>query len=278
MAFKRIIELNVLSGGNQLVSIADLHIEFDISRSTTLAENTGSFVIYNAKESTRKNILQKDNYLIFKAGHEDNVLGTIFMGNIDTSISEQSGPDWITNVTTKTVQSQTTLDNTYVAMSYVEDTLLSRPLQEIAAALGLAVYGLDNANFNLENGFVFVGAARGALDKCIQILEPQNVSLYIDQNELVIYNVGDRTSRFSPVYLDYESGLIRAYEITEDNTQSKEKPKRIGFESLIIPKLTPRGLITIKSDKINGTFQIDKLNFTGDNFGGDNRAIGEAIE
>ncbi len=117
MAFNRTIELQVLSGNTELVSISDLHVEFDVNRTITLAENTGSFIIYNAKKSTRNEVLKEKNYLIFKAGYEDEAIGTIFMGNIDRSISEQDGPNWITTVDTKTVQSQTTVDTTYVAMS-----------------------------------------------------------------------------------------------------------------------------------------------------------------
>ena len=278
MAFNRTIELQVLSGNTELVSISDLHVEFDVNRTITLAENTGSFIIYNAKKSTRNEVLKEKNYLIFKAGYEDEAIGTIFMGNIDRSISEQDGPNWITTVDTKTVQSQTTVDTTYVAMSYAEDTLLSQPLQEIAAALGLGIFGLDNAAINLPNGYTFVGVARGALNYCIGILEANERALYIDNNEIVVYQIGNRTSRFSPVFLDYTSGLKRAYEITEDDTQSNQKPKRIGFECLVIPKLHPRGLVTIKSKSVNGTFQIEALNFAGDNFGGDNVCTGEAVE
>jgi hypothetical protein len=34
--------------------VSDLHMDFEVHRSTRYSENTGSFKIYNAKESTRQ--------------------------------------------------------------------------------------------------------------------------------------------------------------------------------------------------------------------------------
>lgn len=279
MAFKRIIELSVGSDGTGLL-ISDLHMEFNIERSNTISENIAEFIIYNARERTRKNILRKGNNIIFKYGYEDESIGTLFIGNITDSKSMQSGSDWVTTITSAAIQSQNTaITNKYVTLSYAEDTLLSKPLEDIANILGLFVYGLDNAAINLENGFTFVGSTRGALKYCEKVLKAHDVALFVDNNTIVIFKIGGRTSRFSPVYLDYNSGLINVDDITEHDNQSKEKPKRISFRSLIIPKLHPNGLIVIpKKNKLEGTYLIEKVNFSGDNFGGSNECNGEAIE
>lgn len=274
------MELSIGPDGTGLV-VSDLDIEFNIDRSNTISENTAEFIIYNAKESTRKEILRKENNIIFDYGYDDeSSMGTLFVGNINTSKSRQEGADWITTIISESSQSKDKpLTNNNISFSYAEDTLLSRPLQDIANRLGIAVFGLDNANINLANGFTFAGSTRGALKECQQRLKSHDVALYIDNNTLVIYNIDNRSSRFSPVFLDYDSGLLRLDDITEQDKQSAKNPKRISFESLIIPKLQPNGLIIIQNtNKLEGTYLIEKLNFAGDNFGGENMCTGEAIQ
>ncbi len=278
MAFKRVIELSVGESGTGLL-ISDLDIEFNIERSITFSENTAEFTIYNAKESTRKEVLKEGNNIIFKSGYEDEGISTLFIGNITEAKSIQEGADWISTISASSIRSsRSPLENTYVTISYAPDALLNRPLRDIATALGLVLIGEDNALINLDNGFTFVGSARAALNYCKEILRVNGVELYIDNTEIVVYNVDNRDSRFSPIYLDYESGLLRVNDITEYKTQTAKIPRRISFESLIIPKMQPNGLININTDKINGLFLIEKLTFEGDNFGGENRCMGEAVE
>jgi hypothetical protein len=280
MAFKRAVQLSIGANGTGL-SISDLDIEFNIQRSNAISENTAEFVIYNAKESTRKEILKIGNNLIFDYGYDDETMGTLFVGNITTAKTQRSGQDWATTITSASIQGKDKPVNTNndVSLSYAPDTLLSQPLTDIATILGLSKWGFENANINLENGFVFVGSARGALKYCADILKAHDVALYIDNNTLVVYNTGSRTSRFSPVYLDYNSGLIRVDDVTEQDNQTSKNPKRIGFETIIMPKLQPNGLIVIqKTGRLEGTYLIEKVNFVGNNYGGENRCDGEAIE
>lgn len=279
MAFNRVLELSVGSAGVGLL-ISDLNISFTIERSISFSENTAEFTVYNAKEDTRKNILKEGNNLIFKAGYEDEAISTIYIGNITKSVSRLMGADWVTVISSSSVVSPNTpLKNTYVSLSYNKGTFISSPLRDIGIALGLIVLGLENvALISLSEGFTFVGSAREALRQCKKILEPKGIALYIDNTEIVIYNVGGRISRFAPVYLTYNTGLINVEEIEEYDTESPENPKKIAIESLIIPRLQPNSLVTIVSESIRGTFLIEKVTFEGDNFGGQNICRCEAIE
>lgn len=282
MAFKRKVELTIGSDGTGLL-ISDLNFEFRVERSIAFAENFAEFVIYNANTNTRKEILKEGNNLIFKAGYEDDGIGVVFIGNVLKPDTRIEGGNIITTIQAASIQSTSTpLENAYITLSYGPDIFLSRPLKEVSNALGLTVFGEENARLeinqlNLDNGFTFAGTARGALMYCKRIAEANGLGVYIDNNEIVIYKIGDRTSRFSPVFLDYQSGLIQVKDVTDYDNQSEEDPKRIEFESLIIPKLQPRGLVQISGTDQNGIYQIEKLNFQGDNFGGDNRCVAEAV-
>ena len=109
--------------------ISDLHIDFTIDRSNTISENTAGFVVYNAKESTRKEISREGNNIVFKYGYEDEAMGTLFIGNVYTAISHQEGPDWITTITTVAMQAVDKPPTPkYVSISYNAFTLLSQVL------------------------------------------------------------------------------------------------------------------------------------------------------
>jgi len=286
MALQRQIELSVGADGTGLL-ISDLDVSFEVIRSVTFAENTAGFTITNAQESTRREILKQGNNVIFKAGYEDEGIGVLFIGNISMASSVRSGPDIITTLECVSVRGKDKpLGTTYVSLSYGPDVSIKKPLQDIAAALGLVLMGADNTaeialgNINLDGGFTAAGTARAALDYCKNILKANDVGLYIDNTELVVYNLRGRTSRFTPVYLDYESGLITVQEIEEEDNQSAQDPipKKVEFDCLINPKLQPNGLVQIKTPHVNGFFIIDKLTFSGDNFGGDFHCVGEAVE
>lgn len=283
MAFSRIIELKITNEANEVTNVADLHIEFNIERSISFAENSADFTIFNAKEDTRKKVLKEGNNIVFNYGYEDeNVgvdqkLGNIFTGNIKKAISGQAATEWITNITATTQIGQNKkIQNIYVKISYGPKTPVSRPLREIATALGLVVIGEENANVIMPNGFTHVGTARNGLKYVRNILRANNTELYIDTNEIVVYKKSPRVSRFTPVFLDYKSGLLSINDITDYDSKDKNNPKRVSIESIIIPKIQPNGIVTVsKTGKLDGTYFIEKMTIEGDNFGGENKCTME---
>lgn len=279
MAFDRTLKLTVESEGNKLTDISKLHIQFNIDRNRKFEENSAEIVVINAAESTRKEILKKGNAVVLNAGYSDEGNAVIFSGNITKSDSKQQGPDWMTTIQSQFSQSiKKKKSNFPVTLSFARDTLLSTVLNQISVTMGLTLVGSENANINLDNGYVFVGSARGALNYCQGILKANNARLYRDNTSIIIYNIDSRPTRFEPVFLGYASGLLNAEDITDDDTQEKKQKRRIGFDSILIPKLQPNGVVTIASSNINGTFIIDSLNFSGDNFGGSFNCSGECEE
>lgn len=278
MAFERVVEMTVGKSGFGLL-ISDLHLDFDIERSITFSENSAQFTIYNAKASTRNEVLQKENNIVFKAGYEDEGIGTLFIGNITEANSRREGPDWLTEIQASAIRSdKEPLQNTTITTSYAPTTLLAAPLGEIGTALGLVVLGLENAQIVLPNGWAYSGSTKGALDYCNKILKNNNAALYIDNNTIVIYKTDGSASVFTGVFLDYTSGLLSVQNITETTDEKKRKEKRIAFESLLIPKITPNGLIQIRDVPENaGAYLVEKVHFFGNNYAGDFNCDGEAV-
>jgi len=273
MALGRVSELSVGENGKGLL-ISALDMEFKIEKSTTLADNTGEYTIYNAKENTRKNVLKKGNNIIHSLGYEDEAVANVFVGNIITSYSEKVRADWITKIKASTVQSKdAALEVVTVSLSYAPGTPVSRPMQAIASAAGLIVNGITNiSSLKMPNGWTYAGTFKGALRYIKSILDTNDIGMYIDNNEVVIFNNGT-ASRFKVVLLSYTGGL----QSVRDITKAEEKKKRIEFTSIIIPQIRINGIVSIvNTPDNNGSYIVDKLTMTGDNFGGEFKMVGEA--
>ena len=215
MAFNRVVELSVGENGRGLL-FSQLDIDFRIEKTTTLANNTAEFTIYNAKEATRKDVLKKGNNLIFSIGYEDEAIGTVFVGNITSSLSHKSGNTWITKIKASSIRSKDQpLQVIPIALSYGVNTPISQPLDILANAAGLVVSGITNiTNIRMSNGWVYAGTFGGALRYIKAILDSNNIGMYIDNNEIVIYKIGV-ASRFKTVLLSYTGGLLSVKDITK---------------------------------------------------------------
>ena len=82
-----------------------LTIDFDVARNTLASANTARFVLYNLKESTRRDIFH-DRYdtlnykqVKFTAGYiKEPSLPVVFQGNITSAYSYRQGADWYTEI------------------------------------------------------------------------------------------------------------------------------------------------------------------------------------
>jgi len=281
MAFNRKVSLVVgefLQEGSTGtgLEISDLDIEFTIDRSITVSENQATFIIYNASEKTRTEILKEGNNIIFKAGYEDEEFGIIFIGCIDNAFSTYNGADWVTEITAYSARSaKSPVKRTTLALSYAPGTTLGKILKDVGTGLDLVVIGSENAQFEQINGFVFVGRPGEFFRKMNGLLLLHDVGLFVDNAEIVIYKL-DGSSSFSAVRLELGSGLLSAVDITEGalsqskkNTNKKGAKKRlISFKSLLDPNIRPNGLLDIAGNSVVGVFLVEKVVFQGDNYGG----------
>lgn len=285
MAWGRILNL-IIGDKNNAFVISDLDIEFEIERSITLSENNAHFVVYNAKEETRKEVLKKGNSIVFEVGYDDEGVSTIFAGNITESNSKKENMDWVTEI--KAVAGRGAnidLDQIDIGISYSAGALASKPLQDIGALLGLVVNGIRNADIILPNGWVYVGSANGALRYLKDILSSSGVSLYIDNNELVVHLTGE-PSKFNIAILSYTGGLLYVQDLEEVNKESgasrnkkNDTRKRLKFKSIIIPQIQINGPVVFRTQTINVTYIVEKLKYVGNNYGANDFTIeGEVVE
>lgn len=278
MAFKRVVELDVGPGGIGL-RVSGLDMDFSIKRTIELSKNSAEFTIYNAKESTRNQILKIGNNVVFKAGHEDEKnIATCFLGTISASLTVKNGPDWVTTVTALDIgNNKKPLKTQTISISYVENTPFVQVLNDFSTLISTPLFGVENVTNTLSNGIVFAGTV-GGFEKVIRdMLSASDNALYFDNGEMVIYKKGVQNSKFGVVQISQRSGLIGSVEDISDDSKQDSK-KRIGFTSLLNPKYRPGGLVNVQSETVKGVYSVEVVGHNGNNYGGDFFTTIEAIE
>lgn len=273
MAFKRKIDLFIGKGSDGL-SLNNIDLQFRVSRSLTFSENTAEITVYNLKQETRNKILKKGNNVIFKAGYDDEQIKTIFIGQITEVYSEKRGADILSKIQASAMRSdKDALEYITVSPSYSAGVSMDNVINDLATAGGLVVTGISNVNFSLPNGWSFAGSYNSAMREIDKILKSQEIGLYIDNAEIIIYKIGQPTQTFGSVYLTYGNGLLSV----DDVTKSDSDKKIINWKSLLISDIQPAGLLAVETDKISGAFIVERVLHEGDNFGGDFSLSGVAI-
>lgn len=219
MAFNRVADLyvgNFVHGNNpenQGYLVSSLSMEFEVERSVVWFENSAKFRIWNASENTLSNILTKGNSVLFRAGYADETAGTIFSGQIGWAWPERRGRDLVTTIVcTSGRGGQYPLARVKVSMSFRKGTSISRILEDIAAYAGLAYRGSGNiGDVALDQQIVFTSDLSSALRLIGDlILSQYGASLYVDNNELLVFRSHGDTSSLETAHLTPDSGLISA--------------------------------------------------------------------
>ena len=286
MAFDRKVKMivgpNLAAEGSGL-DVSELDIEFEVTRSLTIADNKATFKVYNPKENTRNILLKVGNNIIFQAGYTDQGITTIFIGNIKRAYYNDISVDRFVEIEAYTIRSEKIpFSAKSLNQSFSPPVFLSTVIQDIGTAYTLVTSGLDLARIPLENGWSYIGTLKGAITKINKILDNEDSILYMDNSDLVVTKK-DGTVSAVIATVSYGSGpgggLKSLRENTKPATKKRKNPKqRWQFETIMISTLQPNGLIRFDTPQVTGSFLIEKLVFVGDNFGGDFGVVGEAVE
>ena len=278
MAWGNIVELDIAQNQALLTRVSALEVSFNVKRSITLSDNSAEIMVYNASEKTRNNILQPGNNLILKAGQEDEKnIASIFIGSIVEATTEKNGVDWETKIIAGDIASNKEAPDTkYFQNSYKKGSPLIQVINDFAAALRIPVFGIENVTRILNNGFTFVGTLNALRRDLLDLLRQDGLIMYFDNSQIVIYQDGNKDSKFGFIVLSKRTGLIGNAQSKVDVKEGEKK--KIKFRSLLNPKFQPNALVQLESQNVNGIFIVESVNHIGDNFGGDFFSDVEATE
>ena len=246
-------------GGQQFgLRISDLHMDFQVTKSQVYAENTAEFKIFNAAETTRKQMASPGQRVRFSAGYaqQGGVQG-IFWGSIVRGPSSRVGNAWVTSLTciSSLTEATGTLDLAQadkqknskklgtsaltpdqkqnlvnqainripIEAGYGPDIPVKQILQELSSMTGLVLWGIEGMDpITLDNGWHWSGGIRGALQNLRQILHRWGWNLYMDSTTILVVPMdGWGASTYSVAYLSYDTGLKSVKQTTPMNIPPK---------------------------------------------------------
>lgn len=311
------------NGGRQFGTlVSDLHVSFEVTESQVYAENTAEFKVYNASQATRRLLSLAGKRVRFSAGytHQGGVQG-IFWGSILRAPSKKEGNDWVTTLTCisslteatgtlalaaagKLTNNQTlgtskltpeqrqnlinqAVNRIPIQASYGPDVKVKSILNDLGTMTGLVVWGAEGmGDITLDNGWVYVGGIRGALQNLRQILRRWGWNLYLDSTTILVTPMdGFGASTYSVAYLSYDTGLLTLKETTPLNIPPKTDrhgnritiPPTYEFKSLLSPKIRPNQQVLFKTPELNALALVEQVKSHGDNFGGDFATEGKVV-
>ncbi len=304
-------------GGQQFGTvISDLHMEFEVKRSTRYSENTGSFKIYNAKEATRQWLQTPGLRVRFSAGYaEQGGLTGIFWGSMVPGVnSRKQGNAWVTTIPCISSLTESTgsediatwakknskasfdqkkakitaaVNRIPVSLGYGPDARVRTILRDLAHMSGLVLYGAEglSATMAFPNGWVYIGGLRGALDTLNRMLRSRGWKLYIDNTTMVVWPLDGGNLTVTAAYLTYGTGLRSLEPKIDQNIPPKldrkgnriEKRQAYDFECLLSPKIGPNTLAKFDTGAIQTTLLVSEITHAGNNYGGDFSTKGHGV-
>lgn len=295
------------AGGQQFgLRISDLHMEFDVKRSQTYAENTGEFRIYNASETTRRQMEAPGLRVRFSVGYaqQGGAVG-IFWGSITSAYSKREGTSWVTVLTCISSLTEATgtediatwakknknatpeqkaevitraTNRIPVSLSKGPDTRIRDVLRDLSVITGLALYGVEGmGDILLPNGWTYVGGVRGALNTMDKMLRSRGWHLYIDNTTIVVVPLDGGNLTTTAAFYSYATGLLELTPKDDPNIPPKfdRRGKRIvlprsyEFKALINPNVGPNTLVQLETEAIKTVVLVSSAQFAGNNYGGD---------
>jgi len=290
--FKRVIEASFLKYNNQvmsgpfvtneIVTIKNFRMSFDIKKTSSTDPNTCTFTAYNLSNNTAQKLNDDKGLLTIKAGYEKaNNIETIFIGNVSlTKIIKDSTE---TIVTIEARDGELPLLITRDAISFKEGVTVKQILKSIIKKFGIAIKtNIEEVNFinkNYSSGFAYMGELKGLLDK---LAKDAGLSWSIQNNELKIYNKNS-TDKSTQIIVNQNTGLIGAPEkikFKKTNVTNEIEINGYIVNFLLQPKAEPGGSMLLSSQSVgdNKEFRIETVAHVGDNFDGDFKTTAEVTE
>lgn len=245
--------------GNTQASKSALRIAFDIAKSSVGTPNTAKVTIYNMAKDNR-NVLGKDYLLELRAGY-NNLVETLFVGNVTKAVSERNGADIVTVL--DVADGEAAISFAFVNKSYGGPVTLVQILKDVARAMSLATpLSPDGISAGIVHGIPDVTYARGytahgpCRDVLTALLKPQGLEWSVQNAALNIIPI-DASSTVEAEIISAKTGMIGLPTLNDETIQ---------FTSLLNPKLAPGTLVSIESDiaDINRICRIRDCKIEGD--------------
>lgn len=316
MAWNRVAELYVgafkdAADPTAGYEVGGLHFDFEVARSIEFYRDSAKFTIYNPNEQTIAEVLRCGVAVVFRAGHEDQGVGNVFVGQIARAYAEDlDGGDTALRLFCNSRRgAQYRLSRVMMTLSEPRLATYYAVLKDIADFAGVPLSGAAPLKeLQLDRAYVDTGTVRDVVANFVRKRLRRLGGRVILTNNEMLYLAPDNSLTFETAYLTYRNGLVRAVRSRDETWSSSEEafsanmeyymgmtgtmneaaqPELardvVEFEALLHPGLCVGKPVHIdarrsRTDTRNvcGKYWVKELRYTGDNYGGDFKVEGVA--
>lgn len=255
------------------VEIEQLHVTFNIVRTSQREPDTCEFTITNGNETTRGLFAKKPACARLEAGY-DGDLRTLFIGDLIYASSKLEGTDWTTKA--QLGDGMRAFANARIAQTFEAGVTVLQALETIATKLGFTLPANVERDPALRaqfaSGLSLAGAAQEQLQR---MLAPYGYAWSVQHGQLVILK-SDEASPGNAIVVNAESGLIGS---PETGAPSKDQKIPITtFRTLLNEQLLPGRLVELTARGFNrSVLKVIKTTLAGDTHTGDFATTCEAL-
>lgn len=263
--FKRKTQLIIGKIGSEGRQIDGLRYAFDIEMTDARETNKGKISIWGLAEESKGLLEQKDASIFINIGYDDQDFSTLFIGNIVEFEEKIDDVGYVVEVTCK--DGYIPLTNKKISLSFTAGATTKQIINKIIADLNLTKGDYSSLpDYVYNQGFSFIGSPGAALDI---VLSRIGYEWTIINNVLVISQDNKSPNETIMQFLSPKTGLIgRPSRFKEKAVKTKVKKNKLmdgwKINSLIIPSIQPKSLISVESETVTGIFLIKSVKFTGD--------------
>lgn len=246
------------------------NISFSISKTNTPSNNTCEITIYNSSNDL-VNYLQNNaggsSFVKLSVAYGDQPLKELFIGAIQKMADEFTTTDRKTRLICS--DGYANLKEKRTARSYRKGTTFSKIVDDMVKDLGLPKGTILPPDGELKASRSYNGPLR---DIMTNIAKDINYNFSVQDGRVVMvpfnYSSGPNVKLISsssgmigsPSSLDTSAGQLK---------NNKESKKGVKVKVLIDAAVRPESFIVIESRAYNGTFKVNKINFSGEYEGSD---------
>lgn len=241
--WKRRAEVIIGKGGNGL-SVTDLRIVFEVTKTLKESPNTANIKIYNLNPGNEQKIKNEFTDVILNCGYEDG-MRMVFRGNIKHVYRYRDGNDYITEIEAADGDRDftTSVINETLAAGTTNKQIISRAVASFKGGTTEGYTGDVNEKPRLR-GKVISGMSRDVLS---DIARDSGANWSIQDGQLTIVKSGGLLPG-TAVLINANTGMLGAPEVDD---------KGITVKCLLNPIITVNGAIKIDNNSIKAKHEKD---------------------
>jgi hypothetical protein len=244
--------------------VRDLHVRLDVVKTGSKEPNALSMNVTNLAPTTRAFLQEKGIRVLVDFGYRDNPQSRLFTGDMIWSHSTKMRAGWDTLI--QAADGLKKFRDVKLAKSFRRGTTALRALEELTKAMGLTVP--KNARVALSRdqflaGMTVSGPAAASITK---ILDRVGLSWSIQDDQIQIL-APTEVAIGEAVLVAQSTGMIGSPQLSPPTGKSKRPI--LTAQTLVEPRLTPGGLVAVRSLSVTGDFKLTRVAHDVDSKGGD---------